>query len=50
VAFVAFTTHVDPASLGVSEDPFTEHIPDTTSYVIAPDPEPPLVDNDNTDP
>ena len=50
VAFVAFTTHDEPAFPGVNVDPTMEHVPDTTTYDTAPEPEPPLVVNDNDDP
>jgi hypothetical protein len=47
---VAVTEQVDPASPGVNDEPITLHVPDTTTYDTEPVPEPPLVDNDNTDP
>lgn len=45
-AFVARTTHADPASPGVRVDPSTVHVllvPGTTTHVTAPVPEPPVV-------
>ena len=40
-AFVARTTHDEPASPGVNVEPETVHVPDTTCHVTAPVPEPP---------
>lgn len=49
-AFVAFTTHVEPAVVDVSVEPDTEQEPDTTAYDTAPVPEPPDVVNVNATP
>jgi hypothetical protein len=46
-AFVARTTHPDPASPGVNVDPDTVHVPDTTTHDTTPPPEPPVVASDN---
>ena len=40
-AFVARTTHDEPASSGVNVAPSTEHVPDTTCHDTEPLPEPP---------
>ena len=40
-AFVARTTHDEPASPGVNVEPDTVHVPDTTCHDTAPVPEPP---------
>jgi hypothetical protein len=50
LAFVADTTHSEPASPTVSVAPDTEHVPDTTDHVTAPVPLPPEEDIDNVSP
>ena len=49
-AFVARTTHDEPASPGVNVAPDTVHVPDTTCHVTAPVPEPPDDVKVNDDP
>ena len=43
VALVALTTHDEPAFPVVRSAPEIEHVPETTVYVTAPDPEPPVI-------
>lgn len=46
-AFVARTTHEEPASPGVNTAPLTVHVPDTTVHETEPVPLPPEVVSDN---
>jgi hypothetical protein len=43
VAFVALITHADPAFPVVNNAPPMLHVPETTTYVTAPEPDPPLI-------